>query len=75
MECRGVKWTGVQGRRAGELKRVEEKGRGGEGRGGEGSGVKWTGVEKWREKGDLRGVECSKLGDGGAEERKQESRI
>lgn len=37
--------------------------------------MKWTGLEKWREKGDLRGVECSKVGEGGGEERKQESRI
>lgn len=35
--------------------------------------MKWTGVEKWREKGDLRGVECSKVGEEGGEERKQET--
>lgn len=38
-----MKWTGVQGRRAGELKRVE-------GRGGEWSEVDWVG-EMERERG------------------------
>jgi len=58
-----------------EGKRTAEGLRGMEERGVEWSGVKWTGVEKWREKGDLRGVECIKVGEGGGEERKQESRI